>query len=617
MCGIAGVAGSSTDLPETAIVSRMVASLARRGPDGTGVHRFGSAILGHSRLAIFDLSSAGRQPMLQEDRRVGVVLNGAIYNFVELRAELERAGATFRTRTDTEVLLWGYVAWGLDGLVQRLQGMFAFALWDDAQETLWLVRDRLGVKPLLYAQRGPLLAFASTITALRTGGWLGELDAGAVANFLEYGYVPEGQAIFRGACKVPAATIVEFAGGQLTQRCYWTPPTAHTVTVPFGEAVEESERLLLRATERRLQADVAVGAMLSGGIDSALVCWSAKALGSDLPVYTVTTPDDADSEATDATATATALGLRHHLVPVRDADFGDVATIVAAYGEPFACSSALGMLMASRAVSDAGVRVLLTGDGGDDVFLGYERHLAFARAQRLAAHLPLAAGPAWRALRDGVPDRGALRRAKLRIDVVTGGLGAFLSAPDGLPAFRRRGLLGPRLRDETTNARQLPWSVAAARRVLTEYLEHDRRTQFVAEYLTKVDGASMHYALEARSPFLDQSLWEFASSLPVAVRLHDGKLKAILREIAARRVSRRVAAGAKRGFRIPVRQWITGRWRDRALEILVESQLVRGGWISPRRLAEEFTLACRYRPAATRLWYLLVLELWMRDRCPC
>ncbi|HEX4936380.1 MAG TPA: hypothetical protein VFV33_24530, partial [Gemmatimonadaceae bacterium] len=223
----------------------MIDALARRGPDSAGTHAWPRAILGHRRLAIFDLSPAGQQPMLLEDGRIGVAFNGAIYNFHALRDELERGGARVRSRTDTEVLLWGYRAWGIDALVARLRGMFAFALWDDERGTLWLVRDRLGVKPLVYVHRDGSLAFASTPRALRAAGWVDALDPAAVAEYLEYGFVTDDRVIYAGARKVPAATIVEFAGGAVRERRYWTPPVAGSRAMAFDEAVEEAERLLL------------------------------------------------------------------------------------------------------------------------------------------------------------------------------------------------------------------------------------------------------------------------------------------------------------------------------------------------------------------------------------
>ena len=591
----------------------MTAAMAHRGPDGEGIEQLGPAVLGHRRLAIFDLSDAGRQPMLTRDGRVGVVFNGAIYNFVELRRELEAGGATFTSRTDTEVLLHGYRAWGLDRLVDRLRGMFAFALWDDAAGALFLVRDRLGVKPLLFARQAGSIAFASTVRALRAAGVTGDLDEAAVAEFLEFGFVSDDRCIYSGVEKLPAATILEWRDGRIQTRRYWEPPEAGTAAgLTFDDAVARSEELLLEAVRRRLEADVPVGALLSGGIDSGLVCWAVARLGGDISAFTVGAPGDASDESEDAAATARELGLRHHILPLGDDGPGPIEDLVAAYAEPFAVESALGMLRISRRIRDADITVLLTGDGGDDVFLGYPRHRHLLLVQRLAAHVPGAATPLWRGLRGLVPRVGNLRRAVHLADYVVGGLPAYLEAHEGLPQYRAQGLLGPRLRDATVGQRGRPWSVRSARGILGEYLEHDLRHQFVAEYLTKVDGGTMHHALEARSPFLDQELWEFASSLPVELRLHGGELKAILRELARRRIGPRMAGLRKRGFAVPVRDWMARGWRPVVDESFGDSVLAREGWTDGARVRAAMAAVAQGGRVNQQLWYLFVLEQWLR-----
>jgi asparagine synthase (glutamine-hydrolysing) len=613
MCGIAGLVGSPSSDGANA-VRRMVHALARRGPDGEGLHCWPESTLGHRRLAIFDLSSAGAQPMIDRDARVGVSFNGAIYNFWELRRELEQGGVTFTSRTDTEVLLKGYSVWGIDALVRRCQGMFAFAIWDDARGVLYLVRDRLGVKPLAYVVRDGTIAFASHPRALRAAGLASDLDPIAVGEFLEYGFVGEDRSIFADVRKVAPGTILEWRAenGDLSVRTYWASPApAPEPIMAFDAAVADTERLLLAATERRLQADVPVGALLSGGVDSALVCWAIRASGGDVEAFTVGVPNSPADESHLAARCAQQLGIRHHILPLSDNEPDNLDDLTAAYAEPFASSSALGMLRVSQAVARANVKVLLTGDGGDDVFLGYERHLLLARIQRAAAVLPEAAGPAWRALRRVIPDVGPVRRAMHLMDYVTGGLGAFASANDGLPELRRRGWLGPRLRDVEVAARRVPWSVKSARRVLYDYLSHDLRTQFVSEYLTKVDGATMHHALEARSPFFDHELWEYAAQLAIPTRLYRGQLKAILREIARRRIGDFVADERKRGFTIPVETWILGRWRPMVARTFQDSILDQEGWIQGDRIRAAIQSANDWR-SARLLWHLLVLERWLR-----
>ena len=612
MCGIAGVVGFENPTLALEGVQQMVHALARRGPDSEGLECWPDVVLGHRRLAIFDLSDAGRQPMMSPDRSLGVVFNGAIYNFRTLTTELAAAGAQFRSRTDTEVLLHGYHRWGIHGLVARLRGMFAFALWDNAQRTLYLVRDRLGIKPLVYAERNGCIGFASTVRALRAGGWAGDLDEEALAEYLEFGFVTDRRAIYQGFTKVPAASIVRWRDGVLQTEEYWTPPPVRLAGTPtFEEAVEETERLFLAAVERRLDADVPVGALLSGGLDSGLVCWAVTKLGADLTAFTVGTPGDPEDETTDACATARELGIRHRLVGLPASERPGVEELASAYAEPFACASALGMLRVCKEVASS-AKVLLTGDGGDDLFLGYPRHRHLWLAERLARMTPPRASAWWRSARASFEPATPFRRAVHFLDYATGGLGAFIEAHDGLPTYHREGLLGERLATVTIDQRRIPWSGDSGRRVLTEYLEYDRRTQFVAEYLTKVDGAAMHYALEARSPFLDQDLWEFASALPPAIRLRGGRLKAVLRELARRRIGHRIAGGRKRGFSIPVERWLAGRWLPHVEATLRSSRLVGDGWISSEGLRAELRASAQRGRARHQLWYLYVLECWMR-----
>ena len=613
MCGIAGLVGLGDGVEAQARVSRMVHALERRGPDGFGFEAWPGAVLGHRRLAIFDLSEAGRQPMLSPDRRVGCVFNGAIYNWRALRRELETRGYEFKSQTDTEVLVHGYNEWGIDELVGRLRGMFAFGLWDNQERKLFLVRDRLGVKPLLYFADDKSIAFASTARALKAGGFGSRIDEQSVVEYLEFGYVTEMRSIYEGVLKVPAATILEWSDGSASTREYWHPPAvASSTKISFDEAVAETERLFLDAVERRLQADVPVGALLSGGVDSSLVCWAVAHLGGDVTAFTIGTPGDPWDETEDALATARSLGIRHRVLELSADDAPNVNELVQAYAEPFACASALGMLRVSRAVASSAT-VLLTGDGGDDVFLGYPEHKNLWMAEKLARTLPEAAASAWQSSRGVLPRKGALKRAASFLNYATGGLGAVACAHDGLPAYRRHHLLGERLKDADVAQRSLPWSLASARRVLEEFLEYDRRTRFVGEYMTKVDGATMYHALEARSPFLDQELWEFAAGLPFEIRLRRSTLKAVLRELARRRVNERVAAGKKRGFGVPVGRWIAGRWRESVEEALNDSLLDREGWI--RKDAASYLLkhAVEKGEAPNQLWYIFVLESWLRN----
>ena len=316
----------------------MMEALARRGPDSEGFEAWPGVGFGHRRLSILDLSPAGHQPMLSADRQTGVVFNGCIYNFLELRAELEQHGHRFRSHCDTEVLVTGYLHWGIDDLVVRLRGMFAFAIWDEGKRTLYLVRDRLGVKPLVYCARGGEIAFASTVGALGAGGFRGPVDPAAVLQFLEYGNVAGDQCIFDQLSKMPPATILEWRDGQVCQRAYWTLPhwseTGPSIT--FDAAVEEAESLIVESTRLRLISDVPIAALLSGGVDSTLVCWALSRLNANLTAFTVGTPGDPSDEAGHARQTAQKLGIPHEVVELPADRPEMLAEMEDAYSEPFA-----------------------------------------------------------------------------------------------------------------------------------------------------------------------------------------------------------------------------------------------------------------------------------------
>jgi asparagine synthase (glutamine-hydrolysing) len=612
MCGIAGFVAESLPRNAAEVVRRMNSLHLRRGPDAEGLHIWeGSAALGHRRLAIYDLSDAGRQPMLSADGLTGVVFNGSIYNFLEIRRELEQRGCRFHSQCDTEVLVHGYREWGIDDLVRRLRGMFAFAIWDHSARKLTMVRDRLGVKPLLYSLSGRALAFASTARALAVADFAGGIDPDAVLEFLEFGWVGEDRSIFSNVQKVAPATIVEWREGRISERCYWSLPAGGSRGIRFEDAVAETEELLLDAVKIRLEADVPVAALLSGGVDSTLICWAMSKLGANIRSFTVGTPGDPADESIDARATAKLLGIPHEVIELPPDEQPAVDDLISAYGEPFACSSALAMLRVSKAVKEKAT-VLLTGDGGDDAYLGYTYHRNFMHAQRLANRLPEAAARLWPTLRKRVECVAVLRRPMHLMDFATGGLGAAARVHDGLPYYEREGLLGDRLTGRILAPRAIPDSFHSARRLLADFLQYERKTRFVSEYMTKVDGATMYHAIEARSPFLDQRLWESAASMPFEVHLQGGDLKAVLRELVRRRVGPEVASRRKQGFTVPVERWLATSWKPQ-LECLLSgrSLLEREGWIAPEKLGAAIRQAVGSGRASRHIWSLIVLEQWL------
>ena len=344
------------------------------------------------------------------------------------------------------------------------------------------------------------------------------------------------------------------------------------------------------------------------------MCWAIAKLGGDIKAFTIGAPGDEWDETADAVQTARELGTEHQVIPLSGDQTPEIDGMISAYGEPFACASALGMLRVSRAIEPSAT-VLLTGDGGDDCFLGYPEHEHLYLAQRMAQRTPLAAGRLWavaEAQRTHLPRH--LRRLAHFLDYAFGGLGGVTRIQDGLPFYRRNGLLGPRLAEASVAHRSIPPSQESARRLLDEFLVHDRFTRFTGEYLTKVDGGSVqdHYGLEARSPFLDQELWNWAQALPYETRLHKGKLKAVLREIARRRIGPRVSEGHKRGFGVPVQRWLAREWRGHVDAALDRSLAAEEGWIHAPAARTSLERAAQVGEAPKQLWYIYVFEEWLR-----
>lgn len=613
MCGIAGCVGTQGFAGATEAVQRMLPAIAHRGPDGEGIESWDGAALGHRRLAIIDLSDAGHQPMVSANGEVGLVFNGCIYNFLELRQELEACGRQFRSQCDTEVLLHGYLEWGAESLLPRLRGMFAFAIWDSRRRVLTLARDRLGVKPLLYSESSGTVAFASTADALQRAMGLEGVDPQAVLEVLEFGFVTDASCIWKGIRKLPPGSYLVWQDGKARVGRYWTLPEETDATMRFEEAVEETERLLVEAVRLRLIADVPIGVLLSGGVDSGLICWALRKLNAPIRSFTVGTPGDPEDESAAARDTARHLGIENEVVAIEELHHGPLEELCSAYSEPFASTSALGVLRVSQSVKQHAT-VLLTGDGGDDVFLGYEFFYNAWRAQKLANRLPSGTERLWQAGRPLASRLPGSRRAISFLNYTFGGVGAYARGRLGLPYFEKNGMLGERLRGGTLPHREMPNSFASGRCLLDEVFRFHQRHHFLSEFMVKVDAATMWHALEARSPFLDHVLWEFAARLPYTVRFHGGALKAVLREIARRHLGPAVATRKKAGFSIPAERWLVDRWSSELKDFGESSVAAKAGWFDQKALARVVNDSLRERRTSPQLWHAVVFENWLRRR---
>jgi asparagine synthase (glutamine-hydrolysing) len=594
VCGIAGAAFGLVGREE--IVRRMTAALAHRGPDGEGFFSDEHVALGHRRLAILDLTPAGAQPM--QGARAWITYNGELYNHAELRASLEARGHRFRSRSDTEVVLRLWEEEG-DGCLARLRGMFALAIWDPAARRLLLARDHFGQKPLFWARRGEALLFASEIKALAPHVSR-EIDPRGVDAFLSLGVVPAPLTCLAGIHRLPpAAALVFEPGGAPRVHRYWEPaaPTPRGRGLTDDEAAEEVEVQLARAVREQLVADVPVGVLLSGGIDSSLILAAA---GRPLTAFSIGFREPELDELPHARRVAAALGAEHVTAVITADDARDPARLVALFDEPFADVAALPVVALAR-LARPRVKVVLTGDGGDEAFGGYPHHLAAA----WLARLPPAGGLARAALR--VTPRPVAFRSRL------GTLRRVLEAlAYGAPALRAN--LSPdervRLLDPALGAEGSYDLLEPTRPV------HPAGDPVLADrFLYKTDVALMSAGVEGRSPFLDLPLVELAASLPASRHLGALRGKRILRDLAARRLGPDVASRRKTGLSMPVGAWLRGPLAPLLAETLLAPGARVRDYVRPREVArlvaEHLAGRADHRRA---LWPLLLLELWLRTR---
>ncbi len=626
MCAIAGFVNFDHRAAAEQIIGAMNRVQRHRGPDGDGVFIDDRAALGHRRLAIIDLAG-GAQPMTNEDGTLHLVFNGEIYNHLELRAWLEAAGHRFRTGSDTEVILHLYEECGAEAPA-ALCGMFAFALWDSRKRVLLLGRDRAGQKPLVYFRKGRILVFASEINALRKHpDFPDEWDAAAVHDFLSLQYVPSPGCIYREVQKLPPAHTLLFDAdsGQARLDCYWQVNLADKSDWSFAAAVQRLRELLTEAVRKRLMAEVPSGAFLSGGLDSAIIATLMTRLRQPerTAAFTIGFADRAYDERSGARLAAnhinllTGNSLDHREKVVDPGDFDLLRKIVPCYGEPFADASMLPTALLSAFAREQ-VTVILSGDGADEIFAGYERYLAMRFASRFN-HLPEAV----RRLLFRLPARflpdagertffGRLRRLMMMLGASENG--QYFSLLDRCPPALRARIAGERLRQADAETARL-FCTRTAPDAVAQCMEIDFHTYLPGDILPKVDIASMASSLEVRNPFLDHEVIEFAATLPPEFKLHGRSRKHLLKHAFADLLPPETVAARKRGFGIPLAAWLRGRWQEPARTALWESPLPGSGWIDPRGMQELWEEHQQgRRDHSYLLWSLLVLALFMEKR---
>ena len=652
MCGIAGLisfgTGSGVEVLEHT-AGTMAEALRHRGPDdsGTWVDAGARVALAHCRLSILDLSPAGHQPMVSADRRWVIIFNGEIYNFRGLRAELEKRGTGFRGHSDTEVLLAAISEWGMEEALGRANGMFAFALWDRRDRTLHLARDRLGEKPLYYGWVGGDFVFASEIKALRAHPrWRGEVDRGALTLLLRHNYIPAPHSIYQGIHKLPPGHWLTVPGAaadkpeSVRTTVYWSARAVAEagVRAPFRgtaqEAADELEALLRDAVRLRMEADVPVGAFLSGGVDSSMVVALMQQEGRvPARTFSIGFHEAEFNEAHHAKAVAAHLGTEHTELYVTPRDAMQVIPrLPELFDEPFADSSQIPTFLVSE-MTRRHVTVSLSGDGGDELFGGYNRHFLGrslwskigwmpAGVRALVASGIRAVGPARMgrlvgAVQAALPARLRLQNPGDKLDKVA----EILAEPD--PDALYRALVSHWKRPaevvigghepSTTVTDRSGWARLGDFTERMMYL--DLVSYLPDDILVKVDRASMAVSLESRIPLLDSRLVEFAWRLPLALKVRNGEGKWLLRQVLYRHVPRGLIDRPKTGFGVPIDTWLRGPLRDWAEALLDPARLRREGFFKPEpiRTKWEEHLSGR-RNWHYYLWDVLMFQAWLEHQ---
>ncbi|HEY0179350.1 MAG TPA: asparagine synthase (glutamine-hydrolyzing) [Dokdonella sp.] len=614
MCGIVGaVAAPGHVAPSERVGLAMNATIVHRGPDDAGVYRDEHALLAMRRLSIIDLAG-GHQPVAADEGRIQAVFNGEIYNYRELRAELEARGRRFRSLSDSEVVVQAYAEYGEAGFA-RLHGMFAIALWDRRTRTLLLARDRFGEKPLFYAEDARGLAFASELKALlQLPGFDRAIDADALRAYVTFGYVPGPASIFRGTRKLPPGHYLRYVDGRASLHRYYAPEFGAQHAVPEAEAEERLAQLLDQAVESRMVADVPFGAFLSGGLDSSVVvALMSRHSSQRVRTFSIGFREAAYNELSDARRVAEHVGTDHRELVVEPNAVALLEKLVWHLDEPFADSSAIPTFLVAE-LARREVAMVLTGDAGDETFAGYDRYLRFLRLQRLGALRGPAAAVAAAASRVLPGVRGDRLRGiatRLRQPFPDSYLsGVAVSRP-----ATARALLGAAAGDApyaaiAGAAARLP----ATATLLDRVVALDFASYLPDDILVKVDRMAMANSLEGRVPFLDHRLVDFALGLPDALRVRDGRGKHLLRRVAARWLPADVLAKPKQGFAIPLGQWFRGPLRELAADVLGSRAFRERGLVdaAAARACLDDHLAGRANRGET-LWLVLCLESWARQ----
>ncbi len=636
MCGIAGELSFAEPVNPN-VLKKMTDALVHRGPDDEGHYCEGNIGLGHRRLSIIDLSSTGHQPMWTSDRSMAIVYNGEVYNFREIRKELEVQGYHFGGTSDTEVVLNAIHCWGLEKALQRFIGMFAFAVWDTRDHTIFLVRDRIGVKPLYYQKTTQRLLFGSELKALYIHpSFQKQLATDGLGQFFCFGYTLGETTVYQDTYKIPAGHYLCVSEkGETSLTRYWSINDVNRGSFDgtYNEAIEKLTSLCDSAFDYRLVSDVPVGVFLSGGVDSTfLAAFLKKRLGADLDHITIGFTDSAYDEAPKASQVARDLDLKHTIKTINANEAQDALLgFVDIWDEPFGDTSGIPTSILCRLARQQ-VKVALSADGGDELFCGYDSYQAYDNRYRHLQRFPLSFRRIATAVLRHLPYRalisnGIFLRSSTRWKPQT--LARFEKTMDIMDIKGSKDLIrvmnekgwtagsvGNLLNTDNSDVvSDTVFGISVEGKGKGALIDHMMRTDLAAflgeDILTKVDRASMAVSLECRDPFLDHRLVEFAYTLPLNYLYNDGEHKRILKDVLRPMISPSVLSAPKRGFSIPLYDWIRGPWKPLVNEYLSPDKICRIGVLNESVVKQELENFYRYRGGrAEKIMLMLNFQMW-------
>ncbi len=624
MCGIAGIAHWSHKSYQHT-VSQMCDKMLHRGPDGGGIQQLNGACLGHRRLSIIDLTDIANQPMPDISKRYWIVFNGEIYGFQKIKTELLKLGHKFLTNSDTEVILEGFKAWGIHELCTRLTGMFAFAIWDDFEKSLFLARDRFGEKPLYFLKDGHTFRFSSNANTLFIDAVNDkELNPDALVAFLNHSFVLPQYPIFKELKSLePGRYMIIKENQDIINEEFWKPNFEPKHNYSSTEWLDLVEQKIETIVKEELVSDVKIGALLSGGVDSTLIASIATELKPDIDLFTVKMVDSKLDESEIAKKVVNVIGGKHHIIRAEPIDIDDFSKLQGQFSEPLGDSSAVAMWMVSKAAKKH-VTVALTGDGGDELFAGYDtiKLNSNLKKYRRIFNNPLGKGLAlsMRTVLSQFSDRTLPRKTITFSNFVSKSMKDSHIERSFMPSRGGNSIYGERLIPASNRKYYIKtlnrlWQESDAEKPMDKLLGYDLKHALLGDFLPKVDVASMFHSLETRAPFMHHHLADLAFQMPLDIKrlgnTQKGITKAILKKRIGTEASQDVIHG-KRGFVLPIDEWLDGKWNDLVAE-LPNSELIKQGYLEKKGVEKIVAGYIKHPETYSRLRYsLIALNLWSK-----